>query len=193
MAQFTQILFSALLLAAPLSLSASESAVHLRASSELRADGVFVFDQGNTSEADSGQVDTDQDVCEEVDDEDILEEFFDTSVGVDLVNNGNTDIRIRNIRFVIRRIGGKRRFRSRRISPFGSPIIPATGAATRVHGLVFRADSGSKFLANSSTKMESDTGFRTLKIIVTGRDELGRRHRTKIRTTISIRNVDRCT
>lgn len=132
------------------------------------------------------------DVIRGVCDDESLEPFFDTALRMTVTNESLQEVRIRRATFRISRSDGRgAEFKSQKIALSGFSRISA-GNTESLIALFLDAESGRKILPGSELALAADTGFRTLRVRMVGRNSLGKRIRMRARLTVSFDNFERC-
>lgn len=163
-------------------------------SSKPRISRIAGFDEGSHSSEGNGDpsIDLVQDVCDDSGDQDILEEFHDSILGVDVVNPLSHTAYINKASYIVKNGGEGRRYRSRKLSLIGSSEVEGGNKTTRVFMFFMRASGGEKYFVGSDTPVATALGFQNVRIILRGRDGNGKRFRIRARTALSFANHDRC-
>ena len=164
------------------------------------ADSVQIFDfitydQGEVVTGGSGtlSIDSIQDDCDPSDEEEDLELFFDTTLGIKVRNEVNREFRFRRARMRLRYqdngVTKRVRFRSGIITNF----IANADDETEVLVFLLNARDGRKYIPGKDIVLPEDAGFVSGSVrFLKGRSEDGRKVKLRGRFTRSIGNVDRC-
>ena len=122
------------------------------------------------------------------------EPFNDTLLRIKVSNTSNAAVRFKRIEFVIPNpygVGGK--LRTRKFAPVGSvEVRPSESEDSYLYALFLDTSATLKKFAGESQTIPNDLGFRSIRIVLSGRDELERRVSISARTTLSFDDFDRC-
>jgi len=161
-----------------------------QANGDIRIVGIRAYDQGNLDAQDFA-IDVVQDVCKGSVVPPPPEPFHDALLGITVLNDSNTLVRIKRIRLAVPRIGGKRLFKTRPLAPASIGEI-ASGSESEVIAFLAKCSDGGKLLHRSTVPIAADTGLRNVRVKLLGADTAGRTIRLTARTSLAFRNVDRC-
>jgi hypothetical protein len=155
--------------------------------------GATAYDQGSTTGEGVGDISLDiqQNICETVNDQEILEPFSDAVLGLDIQNRSNLQAQVTHVRYIVRNTQGKRVFRSSRVAASGTPFIDGESTG-RITALFLHAAGSQKRFPGATSAIESSLGFRNVRVLVKGKLSNGSRFRRKIRTGFHFADVDRC-
>jgi hypothetical protein len=163
---------------------------------QIRITGITAYDEGSIGEDSSvnASIDVVQDDCgTSTNPTDNLEPFFDTYVGITVVNNSLMPVHFRRFRFRLKNANGSgKRYRSRRFALVGGGEVPNTGEGTQVLAFMLRANDGRKFFPGRKTAVPEDLGIRNVKFWLIGKNTAGKRVRVSIRSAFVFRNINRC-
>lgn len=126
------------------------------------------------------------------------EPFFDTTLGVKVINNGNQTVRFSSMTYRVVDIGGSI---ANNGSDFVSDSIAILGEAGAIAGgggegelimLAFNATGGGKQFFGSSTDIPSSTGFKEVRVTLNGTNDSGENIQATASITLDFGNFDRC-
>lgn len=121
------------------------------------------------------------------------EPFFDTVVGLSVLNRGTRTLRFDHFRYTLRKNdGATKTFRSRRISFVGVAEVPVSEEPTEIFGLFLQSHGGFKYLTGDSDPLDESTGLRNIRFRISGIDTEGRVIIVRAKTAFVLRDVDRC-
>lgn len=135
-------------------------------------------------------IDLEQTVCDP--DQNELESFFETTLGISFTNDSSEDIALRRFRYSVNNaFGTGTTYRSPRLR-LGPATLQANGENSFLSILFLTYADGRKQYLGSDTDIPLDLGVRTVKFSFRGRSSTGKRVRFRVRQTVNFAEFDRC-
>lgn len=152
---------------------------------------INAYDSGDTSAA-STSIDITQSACGSAGSTPTAEPFFDTLIGLTIVNDSSFSVNFQSLRFTVANFDGAgSTFRSGSLSLIGESNVDANGGQSTIFSLVFDANSGGKRFFGASSNI-SDRGFKNLTFTLTGVNESGDTVTVSGSTALSFDNFNHC-
>ena len=167
-------------------------------SSSVRVVGTKIYDEGQGTVGSDGTyfVDTRQDNCErDPDEEEDLEPFHDSIIGIRVVNNLNREIYFSRLRYRMQfqdESGNRVRVRVKRLGVSNGFVAPGNEEETEVVALLFEKKEDQKGIPKSDIIFPTDAGFRLIRFSLIGRTRDGDRVVVRSRFHLSLDNYYRC-
>lgn len=122
------------------------------------------------------------------------EGFYDTLLRIKVANTSDTALSFKRVRFVIPDpYGSGGKLTTKRFALVGSSEVPPSDTEFTYLYVLFLDKSGAaKQYAGETENIPTNLGFRTVRVLLSGRDQLGRSISLSARTTLSFDNFDRC-
>lgn len=161
--------------------------------SETRILSLEVFDSGDTNSSGLGapQIDLSRDTCSVEGEDEVLEPFYDTIVGIEVVNDAISDIRFNRAWFKVASVDGTRRsFATQKLALISDGRVPS-GETKVLLAFMARADDDQKVLDGKRQSIAPSGGFKKVTAHLSGRFGKGK-IRLKGRSTFAFGNYDRC-
>jgi len=152
---------------------------------------INVYDEGDAGSSSeiALSIDTTQDQCTDGTKQ-TPEPFFDSVAAITISNPSTTTFRASRLRYELRNLGLRKRYRSPLLAPSG-PLEVKSKEQSTVYVPILSIGNGIKVFPRTNSLASDVIGLRTVKFTLTGR--LGSRPVTlKAHTTLSFSNFDRC-
>ena len=157
----------------------------------VRITDLKVYDFGESSgEPVHPSIDISQDVCDE--DQNTLEQFFETRLVITVTNDTRLPISLRKLRHIIpgARSNG-RRVRSPKIR-LGPQYVEANGGTVTFPVLLTTYSGSNKQLLGTNESIPSVTGLKNMRITIRGRASNGTRIRLRTKQSVNFVEQNRC-
>ena len=162
-------------------------------SSGVRITAIAAYDTGDTT-AGTTSIDISQDAdCDNDNTTVDPEPFYDTSVGITVVNNSNRIVRFTSLKYKISNYDGNgSSVTSSSISLVGEGIaLDANGGQDKIVSLMLDANAGGKRVVGNSTNI-SDSGIKNIRFTLTGTNDIGDTVTVSSSTALSFDGFNRC-
>jgi len=165
----------------------------------VRLASIFFVDTGDLGGGQTTSLDVIQGVCgTDCDDPDstcTAEPFFDSYIGVSVINNTNQTITFRSLIYSVPEAlgSGTATITSKTLKLIGNGVIDPDGSTDTFVTLMLDAGSGTKsYFAENTAAIPSGLGFRNVRVTLIGTNESGDSIRISGSTAVSIDNFNRC-
>ena len=155
---------------------------------------VNVFDQGSFGDGVRGDIaiDVQQDICNEGEDDEFDEPFYETMVGLDVTNRSPYLVRFLNFRFKIRNLDGKgTHYKSKRLALADIGEVESE-KTERMLAFLLAIRGRGKYIYPHQELVPTDVGARNVRFKLVGKRSDGRKFRIRAKTAFVFRNVNRC-
>lgn len=156
--------------------------------------GIEGLDEGKTDDATVGSAmfDVIQGVCNAGSSDATAEPFYDSLLRIKVRNDTRFLVTFTRFKYQVRNVDGHGKALTSRSLALSSSGEIAPGKTGSLIALFLDASAGRKYFSKQTTPIPLDFGFRNVKVILSGRDGMGRAITLTARTAVSLDDFDRC-
>lgn len=167
----------------------------------IRVTRINFYDTDEVTGDGSPTIDTAMRDCNDDPDQVECEPFFDTRIGIEILNNSNKSIRLVGYNYTVPNANGTGASFTSKLLQFSPLEIPAFGGEEVVTAFFTEAQGSDtdgdacnlgKRFPDSSTNIPTNLGFRTITFRIFGENDLGEEIRLVATATVGFSNYDNC-